>query len=1231
MDHGRRCGRCAGSSLLLGAFALGLALVLTSCQSKVPRTLVANTTVDGNDTAPGDGVCEITQGLGNCSLRAAITEANAQPLWITTVDLPSATYALTLAGDEDSNGTGDLDVKPGSGTMTIAARAGGASIVAAGVEGGIDLISGSLTVTGLGVRHAEGAGIRTRGSTTLSIRQSSSTENGGDGLVVAAGSTVGIENSTLSSNQGSGISNAGTVTATFGTITENGAGGVGGGGSTTSKAGIIARQGSGADCSSTVTSLGFNLDSDGSCQLSANGDRSNTDPMLGPPIPSPNVVAHKPRPGSPAIDRVSTIDCSSLGTVDQTGASRPFGSACDRGAIEASFALELTVDTATDAPDATPGDGRCDIGDGTCSLRAAVDETNTNVPTAGHTITLVTDVLLSRSGSDDTNQRGDLDVRSTVTIRGNGRTLDANSVDRALHHISATLSVDQLKITRGRLTSASAMGGGIYNAAGALSVVNSSVVDGTLTGTNAKGAGIAVAGGNVTIRSSTISGNAATAWGTAGGGISVVAGTLDMSNSTVAGNTAASGAAISQQTGTTSIVASTFAQNSSTTIKKTSGSLAIAASIISSPMNVADCTSPVTSGGWNATTDSSCSLNGPGDRQFANLLLAPLALNGGATATILPAANSVTVDAIPAGVPGLCDASTHGDQRGTPRPVNGSCDMGSVEGSGPALAPLALTVNTDMDASDAAPANGVCDIGNGTCSLRAAIDETNAAPTADTITIATGVNPKLSKAGTDDTNVSGDLDVNGHLHLRGNGGRVDASNLDRAFQHRMGVFELESVTVSGGRSTAGAAVLNTSGDLRVHDATFAGNQVVPGPDGGNGSAISVASGAATIERSTLSGNSGTGSGGALAVVGGDVMVRSSTIAGNSSSDRAAGAVYQQAGTVVVTRSTIAANSAKYAIRRTGGAFHVSATVLHTTTGSLCLTTVSSSGWNVASDATCGLAAISDLQPADPLLAALAGNGGITQTMLPASNGPGVDRIPSGTPDLCDASTTTDQRGQPRPDGTACDVGAVEGSGPAQLPLHLIVDTSDDAVDALPGDGVCDVGNGTCSLRAAVEESNRSPGADDITITTGTNPTLARAGSDDTNSAGDLDISGFLAIHGNGATLSGNGADRVLHHFSGHLSLDHLTITGGRAQSIGPRLARGGGIWSTSGDLTLTSVDVRGNSGHESGGGIDAAYGVTTLIDSSVRQNQLTGGSGLSGGGIYLVSGTLRVTRSSIGG
>lgn len=92
----------------------------------------------------------------------------------------------------------------------------------------------------------------------------------------------------------------------------------------------------------------------------------------------------------------------------------------------------------------------------------------------------------------------------------------------------------------------------------------------------------------------------------------------------------------------------------------------------------------------------------------------------------------------------------------------------------------------------------------------------------------------------------------------------------------------------------------------------------------------------------------------------------------------------------------------------------------------------SSGYNFSDDDTCGFTDATDRENAgDPMLGALAGNGGPTQTRLPLSGSPLVDAIPTaacgGGDALAGEAITTDQRLLPRPDvlNQTCDVGSVE--------------------------------------------------------------------------------------------------------------------------------------------------------------------------------------------------------------
>jgi uncharacterized repeat protein (TIGR01451 family) len=73
-----------------------------------------------------------------------------------------------------------------------------------------------------------------------------------------------------------------------------------------------------------------------------------------------------------------------------------------------------------------------------------------------------------------------------------------------------------------------------------------------------------------------------------------------------------------------------------------------------------------------------------------------------------------------------------------------------------------------------------------------------------------------------------------------------------------------------------------------------------------------------------------------------------------------------------------------------------------------------------SDSTCNLGATGDLPGEDPLLEALADNGGETWTHALGAGSPAIDAIPR---EIC--SEDEDQRGVSRPQGLGCDVGAYE--------------------------------------------------------------------------------------------------------------------------------------------------------------------------------------------------------------
>jgi hypothetical protein len=141
--------------------------------------------------------------------------------------------------------------------------------------------------------------------------------------------------------------------------------------------------------------------------------------------------------------------------------------------------------------------------------------------------------------------------------------------------------------------------------------------------------------------------------------------------------------------------------------------------------------------------------------------------------------------------------------------------------------------------------------------------------------------------------------------------------------------------------------------------------------------------------------------------------------------------------------------------------------------------------------------------------------------------------------------------------------------------------------------------------------------------------------------GGLSITKEIVIDGPGQdllTISGNGQSGVFSvtQSGSHVNtvfISDLTIADGTGFTVNGKIY-GGGIYTTSTDLTLTRVTVAGNvipkAQEGDGGGIYNAAGSLTLVDTTVVNNQV-GGGGLyqRGGGIYNASGNLLLVDSTV--
>ena len=219
-------------------------------------------------------------------------------------------------------------------------------------------LSANSAVGTAGVVGALGGGIYNSG--TLTINNSTLSGNtatnaiGGTadgGGIYNGNGVVAINNSTLSGNTasiGGGIYTFGhSVTINNSTLSGNSAVAVGGIYKLVEFTAVtitnsIVADNSGGNCASSITSNGYNLSSDDSCNFSGPGDMNNTDPMLGTLGYHGGRTQTIPLLGSsPAIDAGNPNGCTDdkgnrLKT-DQRGAPRPDPEdtgGCDMGAYE---------------------------------------------------------------------------------------------------------------------------------------------------------------------------------------------------------------------------------------------------------------------------------------------------------------------------------------------------------------------------------------------------------------------------------------------------------------------------------------------------------------------------------------------------------------------------------------------------------------------------------------------------------------------------------------------------------------------------------------------------------------------------------------------------------------------------------------------------------------------------------------------------------------------------------
>src|SRR5919106_450196 len=214
---------------------------------------------------------------------------------------------------------------------------------------------------------------------------------------------------------------------------------------------------------------------------------------------------------------------------------------------------------------------------------------------------------------------------------------------------------------------------------------------------------------------------------------------------------------------------------------------------------------------------------------------------------------------------------------------------------------------------------------------------------------------------------------------------------------------------------------------------------------------------------------------------------------------------------------------------------------------------------------------------------------------------------------------------------------------ASTGVTFVVNDASDRVDQSVSDGVCRSAAGTCTLRAAIQQTNALAGADTIVLPAGTYSLAIPPVNQNLADNGDLDITDSLSISGagaastivdggtppSGAAPERRGLDRLFEVTAngGTVSFSNLAITDGYAAEYG-----GGILNNSTAAISLTASTLTGTSAGKTGGAIDNHVGGTLDVQNSTLSGNaaLESGSALNNNrdGVVTVSNSIVSANSA---
>ncbi|MFH2104004.1 MAG: choice-of-anchor Q domain-containing protein [Chloroflexota bacterium] len=282
-------------------------------------------------------------------------------------------------------------------------------------------------------------------------------------------------------------------------------------------------------------------------------------------------------------------------------------------------------------------------------------------------------------------------------------------------------------------------------------------------------------------------------------------------------------------------------------------------------------------------------------------------------------------------------------------------------------------------------------------------------------------------------NVGGTVAITGGALRNNTAGLWGGAVFNAAHGTVDGSLTLAASLVKDNQAPVGGGIFN-AGLMTVINTTLSGNAADEHGGAINNAYYDGNYGSLLVVGSTLAEN--TASGGAALANDGSLMTLNSTISGNMA-DYGAGLLND--GDALIVFSTIAYNDAYHGsgIYGNTGDVTVEHSLIGPNTAYNCMVnlgTITAQDANLSSDNTCpGFSIV-----ADPLLAPLTNNGGLTMTHAPAAGSPALDAALDCNDNWGDP-LLSDQRGgtRPQPVGGQCDLGAFELDLQAPLPPPLV--------------------------------------------------------------------------------------------------------------------------------------------------------------------------------------------------